>query len=161
MTLGVTSCKLFFFVVMRGGKIENDRLYATKGTRVVFLRYKYLEVHFKRIIDKKPAYKRFPYPQDKLDRLCGLNKANLPGHNSQNAYLASCGGEFSGWRCGPHTPQTGPPLFEIEKACLPFKPNRCTEYIGLFCKKACIIDEIFGREIIRTIEDKIKLAYQF
>jgi hypothetical protein len=81
----------------------------------------------------------------------------LPGHNSQDTYLVSAWDQTWRWRFWKKTTQTGTSLLGMKNTGLSFKLEDPSINIGFPCKESGIIDEIFRRKIVRSVNDEIVL----
>ncbi len=111
-------------------KICDDLICPAKRTFFVLLQRKYIEDRVKGVIDEKTAYQGISPSQDEFEGLGSLDQADLPGHNSQDTYLASGGNEVFPGGGRHHAPQARPSSFRVEDGGLSFKTNRCAKNIG-------------------------------
>jgi hypothetical protein len=134
---------LWFLIAKRTGWIFSDR--------------KCHEFRVQRTVNQELTDQRLPFFQNELNGLCCLNQSNLPGYNSQDTCLVSTGNQTWRRRLGKETTQTGTSIFWKKNAGLPFNLEDSSINIGFPCKESGIIDEIFRRKIVRSVNDEIVL----
>ena len=80
----------------------------------VLLNVEYPKLHVKGVVDQQTTREGVSYAEYELKDLCGLDQANLPGHNAQDAHLTSGRDQPITWRGGPDTAQTRPAARRIK-----------------------------------------------
>lgn len=140
-------------------KTCDDPVYPTQQTFFVLFQSEYLEIGTEGIVNEKTAYKGIPLSQYKLEGLSSLNQTNLPGHNSQDTNFASGRDKvLPGWG-RHHASQARATALWIENARLPVELYSCAENVRFACQERSIVEEVLCREVVRSIEDNIKVGH--
>ena len=138
---------LRFLIAERARRVLPDR----KGSKL----------RFQCLVNQKLTDQGFPFPQDKLNDLRRLNQSNLPGHNSQDTGLVSAGDQTRGRRFWKETAQARTSNFGGKDAGLTFKLENTSVDIRFSCKEGGIIHEILRWEVVRPIQDDVKVGENF
>ena len=127
---------------------RDGRFLSAERASPVLLNVEYPELHVKGVVDQQTTREGVSYAEYELEDLCGLDQANLPGHNAQDSHLTSGRDQPITWRGGPDTAQTWSAACRMKYARLALE-SRCSSVdIGLSREKARIVQQIFCGKII-------------
>lgn len=124
------------------------RLFTAQRARGIFSDRKRHEFRVQRTVNQELTDQRFPFFQNKLDRLRGLNQSNLPGHNSQDSCYVSARNKTRRRGLGKEAAQTGTSFFWKKDTGLPFKLENTSIDIRLPRKKRGVVHQVFGRKVV-------------
>lgn len=124
------------------------RFLSAEWASLVFLNVEYPELHVKRVVEQQTTRQRVSYAEYEFEDLGGLDQANLPGHDAQDAHFASGRDQPIAWRGGPDTAQTRPAARRVKYTRLALESRCSSEDVGFPGEEARIVQQVFCGEII-------------
>ena len=121
---------------------------AAERTGPVLSKIEHPKIRVEGIIHEQAALQGLSHAEYELKHFCGLDQADLSGHNAQDADLASGRDESFPWRDGPYTTQARSAVGGMKKARLTLESYGSTVDIGFSREEARIIHQIFRGEIV-------------
>ena len=134
--------------LVSGAHAGYGRVFSAERTSLVLSKIEHPKIRVEGIVDEQAALQRISHAEYELKHFCGLDQADLSGHNAQDADLASGRDESFPWRNGPYTTQARSTIGGMKQARLTLESYGSTIDIGFSREEARIIHQIFRGEIV-------------
>ena len=131
-----------------GAHAGDCRVFAAERAGPVLSKIEHPKIRVEGIIDEQAALQGLSHAEYELEHFCGLDQADLSGHNTQDAHFTSGRYESFPWRNGPYTTQARSAVGWMKKARLTLESYGSTVDIWFSREEARIIHQIFRGEIV-------------
>ncbi len=125
----------------------------------IFAQLQLAKLHGQRIEQQQATDKAVAAPQNQLDRLHGLNRADDPRQYAEHAALRARRDEPRRRRLGIQA-AVARPFRHAEHGYLPFEAKNRAVHIRLAEQNASVVDEIARRKIVRAVDNQIEVLEQ-
>ena len=125
-----------------------SRFLSAQRASLVFLNVEHAKICVKGVVDQQTTLQRVSYTKYELEDLRGLDQANLPGHNAQDAHFTSGGHQPIPRGSRPYAAHTGAAARRMKYARLALESRRSSVDIGFCREEARIVEQVFCGEIV-------------
>ena len=139
---------------MNEGNLVSDenpgygRVFSAEWTSLVLSKIEHPKIRVEGVVNEQAALQRISHAEYELKHLRGLDQADLSGHNTQDADLASGRDQPIRWRNGPYTTQARSTIGGMKQARLTLESRGSPVDIGFSREETGIIHQIFRGEIV-------------
>ena len=117
------------------------------------------ELHLQRVEQQQPADQRVADPDDQLDDLVGLERADDPGQHAEHAALGA-GRHQARRRRLREEAAVARPLRSPEDRDLALETEDRAVDVGLAQHHAGVVDQVAGREVVGPVHDEVVVLEQ-